>query len=96
MVLGGREGPQKGKLYLHVFILNKIFSRTSWPNSIKLGTNAISVKRIKNCSKEGPGSFPRGDNNINAKIGWENLKIFFSRTTEPEELIFTEKLSDIM
>jgi hypothetical protein len=53
------------------------------------------VKRIRNCSKEGPGSFPRRDNHINAKIGWDHLK-FFSRTTEPEELIFTGKLSDIM
>jgi hypothetical protein len=47
------------------------------------------VKRIKNSSKEVPGSFPRGDNNRNAKIGLDHSKIFFSRTTEPEELIFT-------
>jgi hypothetical protein len=25
----------------------------------------------------------------NAKMGWGHLKILFSRTTEPEELIFT-------
>jgi hypothetical protein len=53
------------------------------------------VKRIKNCIKEWPGSFPRGDNHINAKIRWDHLKIF-TRTTEPEELIFTGKLSDTM
>jgi hypothetical protein len=29
-------------------------------------------------------------------MGWGHLKIFFSRTTEAEELIFTGKLSDIM
>jgi hypothetical protein len=46
------------------------------------------VKRIKDCSKEGPASFPRRDNQRNAKIGWDHSKIF-SRTTEPGELIFT-------
>jgi hypothetical protein len=53
------------------------------------------VKRIRNCSREGPGSFPRGDNQRNAKVGCGHLQIFL-RTTEPEELIFTGKLSDIM
>jgi hypothetical protein len=70
-----------------VFTLKTFFSGTSWPISIKFGTNHPSVKRIKDCSKEGPGSFPRRDNHRNAKIGWNRLKIF-SRTTEPEELIF--------
>jgi hypothetical protein len=31
-----------------------------------------------------------GDNYKNAKMGWGHLKIFFSRTIEPEELIFTD------
>jgi hypothetical protein len=35
------------------------------------------------------GPLQRGDNYKNAKIGWGHLKIFFSRTTAPEELIFT-------
>jgi hypothetical protein len=39
MVPRGREGPKYGKPYLHVFILEKIFSRTSKPISVKLGTN---------------------------------------------------------
>jgi hypothetical protein len=26
----------------------------------------------------------RGDNHKNAKMGWVHLKIFFSKTTEPE------------
>jgi hypothetical protein len=30
-----------------------------------------------------------GDNHKNAKMGWGHLKIVFSQTTEPEELIFT-------
>jgi hypothetical protein len=29
-------------------------------------------------------------------MGWGHLKIFFSRTTESKELIFTGKLSDVM
>ena len=33
--------------------------------------------------KEGPRPFPRGDNYEIVKIHWRNLKIFFSRTTEP-------------
>jgi hypothetical protein len=59
-----------------VFISKKIFSRTSWPISIKLGTNHLWVKGIQNCTNKGPGPLQR-----------EDLKI--SRTTESEELIFT-------
>jgi hypothetical protein len=47
------------------------------------------VKGIQNCTNQGPGPFQRGDNYKNAKMGWGHLKIFFSRTTELEELIFT-------
>jgi hypothetical protein len=32
---------------------------------------------------------PWGDYHRNAKMGWCHLKLFFSRTTEPEKLIFT-------
>jgi hypothetical protein len=72
-----------------VFTLKTIlFSRTNWPISIKFGTNHPWVKRIQDCSKEEPGSFPREDNHRNAKIGWDHFKIF-SRITEPEELILT-------
>jgi hypothetical protein len=46
-----------------MFTLKTIFfSRISRPISIKFGTNHPWVKRIKDCSKEGPGSFPRRDN----------------------------------
>jgi hypothetical protein len=34
-------------------------------------------------------SFSKGRYHKNAKMGWGHLKIFFSRTIEPEELIFT-------
>jgi hypothetical protein len=44
------------------------FSRTSKPISIKFGTNHPLVIRIKDYSKEGSGSFPRGDNHRSAKI----------------------------
>jgi hypothetical protein len=61
-----------------VFTLKTIFfSRTSRPISIKFGTNYPWVKRIKDCSKDGPGSFPRENNHRNAKTGWDNFKIFF-------------------
>jgi hypothetical protein len=42
------------------------------------------VKGILNCSNKGPDPLQRGDNLKNAKIGLVHLKIFFSRTTEPE------------
>jgi hypothetical protein len=67
----------------------KIFSRTSQPISIKLSTNHPCVKGIQICSNKGPGPLQRGDNYKNAKMGCDDLKIFFSRTTESEELIFT-------
>jgi hypothetical protein len=52
-----------------VFILKKkIFSRTSGPISIKLGTNNPWVKEIQNCSNKGPGLLQRGDNHKNAKM----------------------------
>jgi hypothetical protein len=59
------------------------FSRTTGHNSIKLGTNHHWVKEIQVCSNKGPGPHK------NAKMGWGHLKIFFSQTTEPDELIFT-------
>jgi hypothetical protein len=45
MIPGGREGPQLGKLYFEKKIL---FSRTSRPMSIKLGTYHPWVKGILN------------------------------------------------
>jgi hypothetical protein len=42
------------------------------------------VKGILNCSNKRPCPPQSGDNHKNAKMGGGHLKIFFSRTTEPE------------
>jgi hypothetical protein len=65
---GGCEGPQQGKLYLHMFIQEKIFSRTSRSISIKLGINHPWGKGILNCSNEGDCPSQRGDNYKRVKI----------------------------
>jgi hypothetical protein len=62
-----------------MFILKKIFSTTSRPISIKLGTNHPWVKEILNYTNKGPGPFQRGDNHKNAKI---IEKSFSLRTTD--------------
>jgi hypothetical protein len=68
-----------------MFILKIIFfSRTSTPISIKLNANHPWVKGILNCTDNGPDPLQRGDNHKNTKMGWGRLKVFFSRTTEPE------------
>jgi hypothetical protein len=41
------------------------------------------VKGIEFCSNKGPGSLQRGDNCKNLKMGWDHLKIMFSRTILP-------------
>jgi hypothetical protein len=64
-------GPVVHKKYFKIF-----FSRTTGPNSIKLGTNHPWVKGIQVCSNEGPGLFQRGDNYKNVKIGWGLLPKF--------------------
>jgi hypothetical protein len=69
--------------------LKKKISRTSRPISVKRGINHPCVKGIPNCSNKGPDPVQRGDNYKNAKMRWGHLKIFFSRTTEPEWVIFT-------
>jgi hypothetical protein len=51
-----------------MFILKKIFSRTSMPISIKIGINHPWVKGILNRSDKGSGPLQRGDNHKNAKI----------------------------
>jgi hypothetical protein len=74
----------------------KPFSRSSKPNSIKIGTRYPWMKGIQFYSNKGPGPLQKGNNHKNVKMGWGNLKIFFSRSTSPEEFIFTWKYSDIM
>jgi hypothetical protein len=56
-------------MFICVCIEKKIFSRTSRPVSIKLGTNHSWIKGILNCSNKGPGPLQRGDNHKSAKIG---------------------------
>jgi hypothetical protein len=53
-----------------------VFSRTSWPFSIKLGTIYPWVEEIQICSNKGLGPIQRGENHKNVKIGWVHLKIF--------------------
>jgi hypothetical protein len=62
--------------------LKIFFSRTSRPNSIKLGSNYPWIKGIQVCTNKGPSPLQRGDNYKNVKMGSGHLK-FFSRTTEP-------------
>jgi hypothetical protein len=64
--------------------------------SIKLATNHPQVKGILICTNQGPGPFQKEDNHKDAKTGWGDVKIFFSQTTELEELIFTSQLSNMM
>jgi hypothetical protein len=64
-------------------IFKIFFFRTNRPNSIKLGTSHPWMKGIEVCTNKGPGPFQRGDNKKNVEIGWDHLKIFFSRTTWP-------------
>jgi hypothetical protein len=54
------------------------------------------VKGIQVCTNKGANPLQRGDNNKNAKIGWDYLKILFSRTIGPEKYRFTRELSDIV
>jgi hypothetical protein len=51
-----------------MFILKKIFSRTSKPILIKLGTNHLRGKEILDYTIKGPGLLQTGDNHKNAKI----------------------------
>jgi hypothetical protein len=89
MVPRGLGRDTTGKtIFTCVYIEKIFFSIASRPISVKLGINHSSVNGILNCSNKGPGPLQRGDNYKNAKIGWGHLKIFFSRTTEPEYIIF--------
>jgi hypothetical protein len=71
------------------FYIFHIFFRTTGPILTKLGTNHPWGKEILNCSNKGSGFIQREDNLKNAKMELGHLKIFFSRTTKPESVIFT-------
>jgi hypothetical protein len=63
-----QRGDNHKRVKIHWKFL-KIFSGTSRPISIKLGTNHPWVKWILNCSNKGPGPLKTGDNHKNAKNG---------------------------
>jgi hypothetical protein len=72
--------------------LKVFFSRTSWPNSIKLKTNYPWMKGIQVCSNKGPGPLQRGNNHKkNVKMCWGHLKILSLRTMKPEKAEFYMK-----
>ena len=68
---------------IHLQYLKIFLSRNTGPISTNLGTKHPWVKEIQVYSNEGPRPFPRADNYEIAKIHWQNLIIFFSRTTRP-------------
>jgi hypothetical protein len=72
---GGHPSPMGDnckRVEIH-WIFLKIFSRTTWPISIKLGTNHPWVKGIPNCSNEESGPLQRGDNHKDWVGSFENL-----------------------
>ena len=64
--------------------LKNLLLQNYWANfnqtlhKVSLGEGDSSFFQMK-----GPALFPRGDNYEIVKIHWQNLKIFFCRTTEP-------------
>jgi hypothetical protein len=66
-------GDNSKRVKINRKFLEIFFSRTSWPKSIKLGTNYPLVKRIQVCSNKGPGPLHRGDNDIKRKDIKANL-----------------------
>jgi hypothetical protein len=69
----GRSHNKENHIHI-VYIEKKVFSRTSKPIPIKLGTNHPLVMRIKNCTNRGPGPLKKGDNQQNAEIGMGSFK----------------------
>ena len=63
-----------------VVVVNLFTFSSSGQISTKLGTSRLWVKGIQVCSNEWSHPFPRGDYYEIAKIHWQILKIFFSRT----------------
>jgi hypothetical protein len=73
--LEGQEGVIIGKtMFTCVNIEKKIFSRTSRPILIKLGSNRPWVKGIQNCSNKGPGALQRGYDKKKSKHLERSLK----------------------
>jgi hypothetical protein len=72
------RGDNSKRVKIHWKFLNIFFSRTSRPNSIKLGTHYPWVKGIQVCSNKGPGPLLRGDNHKNVKKAWRYLVMYLS------------------
>jgi hypothetical protein len=70
------RGDNSKRVKTHWKFLKFFFSRTSRPNSIKLGTNYPWVKGIQISSNKGPGPLQRGDNHKNEKNGMGSSKNF--------------------
>jgi hypothetical protein len=66
------RGDNSKRVKIHWKFLKIFFSRTSRPNSIKLGTHCPWVKEIQVCSNKGLGPLLRGDNHKNFKMGWDH------------------------
>jgi hypothetical protein len=79
-------------MFIYEKSLKFFFSRTTGPEKLKLMWDLPDIVQILNCSNHGP----RGSDGatigetyfIHVYIG-KILKIFFSRTIEPEEFEFT-------
>jgi hypothetical protein len=54
------RGDNSERVKIHRIFFKKVFSRTSWPKSIKLGRNYPWVKRIQVCSNKGQALFKGG------------------------------------
>jgi hypothetical protein len=64
-----QRGDNSERVKIHWKFLKIFFSRTSWPNSIKLITHYPWVTGIQVCSNKGPSPLQRGDNHKNVKMG---------------------------
>jgi hypothetical protein len=86
----GSDGALIGKniFYISLYSKKSFFFKPTRPISIKLDANYPCMKGIQVYLDKEPGPHQRGDNNKNANIGWDQLKIF-SRTNNPEKLRFT-------
>jgi hypothetical protein len=67
------SGATIGKTIFTYVYIKKIFSRASWPISMKLDKNNALVKGILICSNKGPDPLQRGDNHKNMVDSCKNL-----------------------
>jgi hypothetical protein len=67
------RGDNSKTVKIHWYFFKIFFSRTRWPNLIKLGTHYPWVKGIQVYSNRGPGPLLRGDNHKNGMGSFKNL-----------------------